>query len=561
MIVPTFQRRELAAAAVRAFERQEGAPPFEVLVVVDGSTDGTAETLRRLRPQFPLTVIEQPNRGAASARNRGAGEARGEILLFLDDDMEAAPGLLAEHERSHREGAEVVLGHLPLHPASPANLLSAAVGRWAENRLRQLTAPGAALTSYDLLSGQISLRRDLFRRLGGFDQGFTHGGTYGDEDLDFGHRLLASGARVVFNPAAVSFQRYVVTPRQHLRQWRQTGRADVAFFRKHPEAAAELLEKRGAGTCAFRLLWRPALEVPGLAPLLSLLLRPPALAVAALGRPAVLAFRLFRKARDLEYWRGVREGGGIPRPRPLRVLAWHAVSDLGGDPVLSSYGVPPERFRRQLAALERAGFRPVSPNEVVRMLEGRGGLPRRPVLLTFDDAYSDLLDTALPLLAERHAPAAAFAVSGLLGGSNEWDRKIGARPLRLLDAAGLRRVAEAGVEIGAHSRTHPLLTRMPDSQLAEEVAGSRRELAAAGLPPPRLFAYPYGVTDERVRRAVREAGFAAAFTVDPGRMRPGDDPFRLPRIEVLRGDSGWRLLLKLLLAGRRRRGRAARRAG
>jgi peptidoglycan/xylan/chitin deacetylase (PgdA/CDA1 family)/GT2 family glycosyltransferase len=540
VIIPTYQRRDLAVAAVRALERQDGAPPFEVRVVVDGSTDGTAAALRDLQPPFPLAVLEQPNRGAASARNQGAAAVQGEILLFLDDDMEADPRLLAEHERSHAEGAEAVLGHLPLHPGSPANFLSAAVGRWAENRLRQLTAADRApLTSYDLLTGQLSLRADLFQRLGGFDEGFTRDGTYGDEDLDFGERLLASGARIVFNPAAVSFQRYVVTPRQHLRQWRQTGRADVAFARKHPEQAEAHFARRRLGK-----LGRAVLEVPGLGRLLSALLVPPALFLGS--------FRLFRKARDVEYWRGVREGGGIPRPRPLRVLCWHAVADLAGDRILAPYGVPSDLFRRQLALLERTGWRFVGPNEALRFLEGRGGLPRRPALLTFDDGYVDLASAALPILAERRAPAVAFAVSGRLGGSNEWDQKIGAGALPLLDAAGLREVAAAGVEIGAHSRTHPILTRVPDETLVPEVAGSAQDLAAAGLPRPRLFAYPHGVTDERVCRAVREAGFAAAFTVDAGCVRPGDDPYRLPRIEVLRNDSGLRLLLKMTLARRAR---------
>lgn len=541
VVIPTCQRRDLALAAVRALESQE-LRDFEAIVVVDGSTDGTAEALRGLETSFPFAVHEQPNAGAASARNRGAAAARGEILLFLDDDMEAHPRLLAEHDRSHREGAEVVLGHIPLHPDSPKGMLSRAVGTWAENRLRKLSAPGAELTFHELLTGQISLRRDLFRLLGGFDDAFTRDGTYGDEDLDFGQRLLDAGCRVVFNPGAVSWQRYVVTPKQHLRQWRQTGSADVGFARKHPQRAEALFAGR-----------RPDsrfLEIPGLAALLSAILRPPILFLAnrAKGGSATM-FRWFRRVRMLEYWRGVLEAGGIPRPRPLRVLAWHSIADLAGDPVLEPYAVPVDRFRDQLRALRRAGYRPVGASEAVRFLEGQGGLPRRPVLLTFDDAYEDLARAALPALEEHATPAVAFAVSGRLGGTNEWDRKIGARSLPLLDAGGLRELSERGIEIGAHSRTHPVLTRVPDGELDSEIAGSRADLDRLGLPAPRLFAYPYGVEDERVRQATQRAGFTAAFTVDPGLVRPGDDPYRLRRIEVLRGDTGWRLLWKLARAG------------
>ena len=538
VVIPTYQRRELALAAVRSLEAQE-LRDFEAIVVVDGSTDGTADALRGLQPSFPLAVHEQPNAGAASARNRGVAAAQGEILLFLDDDMEAHPRLLAEHDRSHRGGAEVVLGHIPLHPGSPPGMLSRAVGTWAESRTRKLSEPGAELTSYDLLTGQISLRRDLFRLLGGFDDAFTRGGTYGDEDLDFGQRLLDAGCRVFFNPEAVSWQRYVVTPREHLRQWRQTGQADVGFARKHPHRAEALFAARHPN--------RMVLEIPGLAVLLAAVLKPPVLFLAnrAKGGSAAM-FRWFRRVRMLEYWRGVREAGGIPRPRPLRVLAWHSIADLAGDPVLEPYAVPVERFRSQLRALRRAGYRPVGASEAVRFLEGRGGLPRRPVLLTFDDAYEDLAQAALPAL--DGAPAVAFAVSGRLGGTNEWDRKIGARPLPLLDAGGLRELSARGIEIGAHSRTHPVLTRVPDAELDSEIAGSREDLDRLGLPAPRLFAYPYGVEDQRVRSAAQRAGFTAAFTVEPGLVLPGHDPYRLPRIEVLRRDGGWRLLWKLARA-------------
>ena len=539
LIFPTYQRRELALAAVQALEKQE-LRDFEAIMVVDGSTDGTAQALRELRPSFPFTVLEQPNAGAANARNRGARAAKGEILLFLDDDMEAHPRLLAEHDRSHREGAEVVLGHIPLHPDSPRGMLSRNVGIWAENRARKLSVPGVELTSYDLLTGQISLRSELFRRLGGFDDAFTRGGTYGDEDLDFGQRLLDAGCRVVFNPEAVSWQRYIVTPRQHLKQWRQTGSADVGFARKHPHRAEAVFATRGR---PFR--W--VLEVPGLGALLAALLKPPVLFLAERAKGgSALMFRWFRRVRMLEYWRGVREAGGIPRPRPLRVLAYHAVADLAGDPVLERYAVPAERFRHQLEVLRRAGYNPIGAGEAVRFLEGQGGLPRRPILLTFDDAYKDLATAALPLL--DGTPAVTFAVSGRLGGTNEWDRGRGARPLRLLDAEELRELAQKGIEVGAHSRTHPNLTRVPDGELDEEIAGSRQDLARRGLPLPRFFAYPYGVEDERVRRAVQQAGFTAAFTVGPGRVLPGQDPYRLPRVEIFRHDQGWRFRLKLALA-------------
>jgi peptidoglycan/xylan/chitin deacetylase (PgdA/CDA1 family) len=172
------------------------------------------------------------------------------------------------------------------------------------------------------------------------------------------------------------------------------------------------------------------------------------------------------------------------------------------------------------------------------------------LLLTFDDCYQDLLDSALPILEEKGIPAVAFAVSGCLGGTNRWDHAIGAPELPLLDAAGLRILEQRGMEVGVHSRTHPRLTRITAEELLNEIRGSVADIKELGLKPPRLLAYPYGERDERVLRAARQASLEAAFTVEPGYVRPGQDVYQIPRIEILRGDVGWRFRLKIALAGR-----------
>jgi peptidoglycan/xylan/chitin deacetylase (PgdA/CDA1 family) len=152
-------------------------------------------------------------------------------------------------------------------------------------------------------------------------------------------------------------------------------------------------------------------------------------------------------------------------------------------------------------------------------------------------------------LRERKIPAVVFAVSGLVGKTNEWDEAIGAPQLRLLDANGLKALAQAGVEVGAHSRTHRALNRLSNEALSEEVAGSVADLRVVGLNRPRMFAYPEGEYNQTVLRAVQEAGIEAAFTVIPGRVRRSQDPLQVPRIEIMRRDAGWRFLWKVLYAG------------
>src|ERR1051326_2899654 len=116
VIIPTYNRRELLARTLDALFRQNvEAHLYEIIVVVDGSTDGTSEMLKRLKPACGLAVIEQPNCGQASAMNAGARAAHGEILLFIDDDILCDPDLLQHHAAAHASGeGHVVFGPIEI---------------------------------------------------------------------------------------------------------------------------------------------------------------------------------------------------------------------------------------------------------------------------------------------------------------------------------------------------------------------------------------------------------------------------------------------------------------
>jgi peptidoglycan/xylan/chitin deacetylase (PgdA/CDA1 family) len=258
---------------------------------------------------------------------------------------------------------------------------------------------------------------------------------------------------------------------------------------------------------------------------------------------------MFRQVQKAEYWQGVHEAGGIPASNPLRILAYHSIADLSDNYKLRQYGIPPKIFRHQLDTMLQFGFRFVTPSEVIRFLQGIGGLPRQAVLLTFDDGYKDLLDTVLPILSERRIPAAVFIVSNWIGRTNDWDQALGGGQLDLLNIDELLQLEQAGIEIGAHSRTHRILKSLPAEELTDEIWGSITDLEAIGVQSPQLFAYPYGEYDEKSLVAVREAGIKAAFTIDPGLVKSGQDPFRIPRNEILRSDTGWKFWHKVFLTG------------
>jgi peptidoglycan/xylan/chitin deacetylase (PgdA/CDA1 family) len=550
VVVPTYQRRSIVLATLEALERQDITDPFEVVVVVDGSTDGTGQALRARKWAFPIHVLEQPNRGAATARNVGAATGRADIVLFLDDDMEATAGLLRIHLDAYGAKADAVVGTTMLHPASPRTILSEDVERWGATLAERCSRPGYQLGPDDIFTGQLSVRREVFERLAGFDTRFTQEGTFGNEDVDFAHRLVARGCRVVFRRDAVTYQRFVVTAADHLRRWEQVGEADVALARLHgdlhPSLRGSSLRERPGSFLARLVVRTPDLVMTLVAPLRRL-----AIVAVDGGIRDPLTKRVFAGLHAVGYWRGVARAGGPLDSLEARVLCWHALADLSTDPMHEPYGVPPERFREQLRTLRQAGWAAIGPEEFVCLLEEGRSLPRRAFLVTFDDCYSDLASEGAKILSEAAISAAAFAVTARVGGTNTWDESIGRRSLPLADWSELQALEDVGVvEIGSHSRTHVMLSRLDDLTLAEEVIGSKRDLVNHGFAASRLFAYPYGDWDERVREAVLRAGYRCAFSVDPGVASPRTDRLAIPRIEIMPRDRGPRLLRKVRLAGR-----------
>lgn len=231
IVIPTHNRREFVQRALAALAAQTyPLGMVEVLIVADGCADGTEATPI---PQ-PLLgrVISQPARGPAAARNRGATAASGDLLLFLDDDVEAWPDLVAAHVQAHAAAAvpTAVVGYLPPRLDERNDLFGIALRGWWHAMFERMRHAGHRFTYADLLSGNFSVPSAFFQALGGFDDQLTC-----HEDYEFGFRVLRAGGRIVFEPKAAGWHSDRSDVKRALRRKRDEGTSDVWLARKHPE--------------------------------------------------------------------------------------------------------------------------------------------------------------------------------------------------------------------------------------------------------------------------------------------------------------------------------------
>ncbi len=182
---------------------------------------------------------------------------------------------------------------------------------------------------------------------------------------------------------------------------------------------------------------------------------------------------------------------------------------------LEIWTVSPKAFRRQMHWLARRGYTGISARQWSAWRRSSQPLPPKPVVLTFDDAYQDIAEYALPVLREFGFRATVFVVTRSIGKTNLWDEPSGFGTLRIMSAGQIHQFADQGIEFGSHTRTHPRLTALDPDAMKAEVAGSRLDLAEILGAPPTSFAYPYGDFDEQTKECVARS-YSVAFTTQEG---------------------------------------------
>jgi peptidoglycan/xylan/chitin deacetylase (PgdA/CDA1 family) len=228
-----------------------------------------------------------------------------------------------------------------------------------------------------------------------------------------------------------------------------------------------------------------------------------------------------RDTHERDY--GLTRSGTPARAKvTVPVLMYHRVAPASTATNAVSRGltVTPAAFRAQMAWLRRNGFTAVTQAEVFRAIQDGAALPRKPVLLTFDDGYVDAVNDVLPTLRSLGFPATFFIITG----------RIGARAF--LDADQLRTLSAAGMDIGSHTVEHLELPSLDPATRARQLSASRAALETLLGHPVRWFCYPAGRNDAASARAVADAGYLLAYTTAGGSVLRSGALTRLPRVRV-----------------------------
>lgn len=318
VVIATYNRADLLRRLLGQLGDQTLDPArYEVLAVDDGSKDDMRAALSDVKPRYALRIERQENAGPAVARQRGAELARGAILVFLDDDMQVQPTFLERHLARHTEPDTVVLGRLrpdaklaemPLFERFYARVLARAGDEFASGQ--------QPVRGHNVYTGNVSMPRELFLRVGGFDPEFR-----ALEDEELGVRLEKAGARFAFADDAESVHGSDWTS---MKKWMDRAYRDGVYqaklARKHPDVPESSpwrhLPNLNPVSRPFMAL---SLAAPGPASLLAGAAIRTAAALDKVGlEPVAIAGATF--VYGLQYYRGVRgeTGGALDVAREYR---------------------------------------------------------------------------------------------------------------------------------------------------------------------------------------------------------------------------------------------------
>jgi peptidoglycan/xylan/chitin deacetylase (PgdA/CDA1 family) len=215
----------------------------------------------------------------------------------------------------------------------------------------------------------------------------------------------------------------------------------------------------------------------------------------------------------------------------IPILTFHAIDDQSS---VSSFS--PELFRWGLDRLQACGYKTMELAELVKSVQQQTPFPERSFVLTFDDGYQSVYDQAFPILQRCGFSAIVFLTTGEKSTRTDESRLPSMSGRSMLSWSEIKEMHRWGIQFGAHTLTHPDLTRLPDERVEAEVCGSQRIIEDALGVRAAWFAYPYGRYNARIREIVRHH-FTCACSDSLGLARGKSDVFAIERVDAyyLRG--------------------------
>lgn len=211
----------------------------------------------------------------------------------------------------------------------------------------------------------------------------------------------------------------------------------------------------------------------------------------------------------------------------MLILTYHAV-EAGRAPLC----IDPALFETHADVIAESGVPVLTIRELADSLR-MGILGQSVVAITFDDGFASVIESAVPILAERNLPATVFCVAGHLGGENDWSSAHdGSYRSRLASASALAELAAGAFEIGSHGMEHTPVAGAPEPVLRREIVNSRQALEDALDTPVTSYAYPYGALPGSLGRALVADTYDGACTTSLRRVSEDTDPRQLPRVDA-----------------------------
>ncbi len=251
VIMPTRNRAALLEDALDSILKQNFAGQFELIVVDDGSTDSTANLLRRIQKErgMRLRFVSQPNRGPASARNRGLDLARGEIVAFTDDDCEAAPDWLEKISSGYESDPMLAGTGGQTFPAEKGNIFSRFLDFCV---MRKPCQEDNGMILY-ILTNNCSFRKAMIEDVGRFDEKIP---VPGGEDVDLCMKLRDKGCHFSYTPEARVVHHHLVTTRGFVRMCLNYGQGEVIRLR-HFSRTYKIMRTLWWGRVVLAWVWIP----------------------------------------------------------------------------------------------------------------------------------------------------------------------------------------------------------------------------------------------------------------------------------------------------------------